>query len=67
MLCCTGPPLPEALKLLAPLTNLEVLSLSNNKLGGAITADVAVFANLKELGLYNVGLDGKPLSIRSTT
>ena len=65
MLCCTGPPLPETLKLLAPLANLEVLSLGGNMLGGAITADVIVFANLKELVLSNMGLGGKPLSIRA--
>jgi len=62
MLCCTGPPLPETLKLLAPLANLEELNLGGNKLGGAITADAAAFANLKKLVLYEMGLDGKPLS-----
>ena len=64
MLCCTGPPLPEALKLLAPLANLEVLSLSGNELGGAITADVAVFNKLKNLYLSNMNLIGESLSIR---
>ena len=42
MRCCAGPPLPEALKLLAPLANIEELFLGGNELGGAITADVAV-------------------------
>ena len=65
MLCCTGPPLPEALKLLASLANLEVLSLSGNELGGAITADVAVFNKLKKLELRGMGLDGEPLSIHT--
>ena len=62
MLCRTGPPLPETLKLLAPLANLEELNLAGNKLGGAITADAAAFANLKKLVLYAMGLYGKPLS-----
>ena len=65
MLCCSGPPLPEALKLLAPLANIEELSLGGNKLGGTITADVAVFKKLKQLYLINMGLNGKSLSIRS--
>ena len=65
MLCCTGPPLPETLKLLAPLANLEELSLTGNELGGTITADVIVLANLKELNLASMGLDGKSLSTRS--
>ena len=49
MRCCAGPPLPETLKLLAPLANLEELSLGGNELGGAITADVAVLTKLKKL------------------
>ena len=61
----TGPPLPETLKLLAPLANLEELSLSGSKLGGTITAHVIVFTNLKELNLAAMGLDGKPLSTRT--
>ena len=65
VLCCAGPPLPEALKLLAPLTNLEELSLGGNKLGGTITTDVSVYTKLKKLVLYDMGLDGKPLSIRT--
>ena len=58
MLCCSGPPLPEALKLLAPLANIEELSLSGNKLGGTITADVAVFKKLKKLDLRRMSLGG---------
>ena len=65
MLCCTGPPLPETLKLLAPLANLEELSLGGNKLGGAITSDVAVFTELKKLKLYSMELDGKIGSTRT--
>ena len=61
--CCVGPPLPEALKLLAPLANLEELSLGGNALGGTITADVAVFKKLKKLDLSSMILGGKPLSI----
>ena len=63
VLCCAGPPLPEALKLLAPLANLEELSLGGNALGGTITADVAVFKKLKKLDLSRMILGGKPLSI----
>ena len=62
---CAGPPLPEALKLLVPLVNIEELSLGGNKLGGTITADVQVFKKLKKLGLSNMGLNGKLLSTRS--
>ena len=65
MLCCTGPPLPETLKLLAPLANLEELSLGGNKLGGAITTNVAAFKKLKKLDLHRMGLVGKPLSVRT--
>ena len=63
--CCAGPPLQEILQLLTPLTNLEVLDLSFNRLGGNITAEVAAFTKLKQLGLADIGLDGKQLSIRS--
>ena len=63
VLCCAGPPLPGALKLLAPLANLEELSLGGNALGGTITADVAVFKKLKKLDLSSMILGGKPLSI----
>ena len=65
MLCCVGPPLPEALKLLAPLVNLEELSLGGNALGGTITADVEVFTKLKKLDLRRMGFDGKRRSIRT--
>ena len=65
VLCCAGPPLPEALKLLAPLANLEELSLGGNALCGTITADVEVFTKLKKLDLHGMGLDGKRLSTRS--
>ena len=55
----TGPSLPETLQLLAPLaSNLEQLSLGNNKLGGIITADIAAFTKLTKLGLGNMGLEG---------
>ena len=62
MCCRAGPPLHETIKLLSPLANLEELGLGGNELGGAITADVAVFAKLKKLGLNNMGLDGELLS-----
>ena len=65
MRCCAGPPLPEALKLLAPLANIEELSLGGNKLGGTITADVAVFKKLEKLNMTNCSLDGKLLSTRT--
>ena len=65
VLCCAGPPLPEALKLLAPLANLEELSLGGNALGGTITADVVVFKKLKKLDVQGMGLDGKRLSTRT--
>ena len=54
-----GPPLQETFKLLSPLTELEELNLGGNKLGGTITADVAVFNKLKRLSLWSLGLDGK--------
>ena len=54
-----GPPLQGTIKLLSPLTELEELNLGGNKLGGTIAADVAVFAKLKKLSLYNMGLGGK--------
>ena len=65
MRCCAGPPLPEALKLLAPLANIEELSLGGNMLGGKITADAAVFTKLNSLHLSNMGLDGKIGSTRT--
>ena len=55
----TGPPLPETLRLLAPLApKLEKLHLSDNKLSGAITEDIAAFTKLTELQLYDLGLEG---------
>ena len=62
--CCAGPPLQETLQLLTPLTNLEVLDLGFNQLGGNITAEVAAFIKLKQLGLARMGLKGKSLSTR---
>ena len=56
MLCCSGRTLPETLKLLAPLANLEALSLSGSKLGGTITAEVAAFTKVKKLELSRMGL-----------
>ena len=61
----TGPPLHETIKLLSPLTNLEELNLSCNKIGGTITSDVAVLTKLKKLELYNMGLDGEIGSTRT--
>ena len=56
----TGPPLPETLRLLAPLApTLEKLHLSYNKLGGTITADIVVFTKLTELGLDDMNLQGQ--------
>ena len=56
---CAGPPLPETLRLLAPLaSNLEILILSGNKLGGTITDDIAVFTKLTKLSLSDMGLEG---------
>ena len=55
----TGPPLPEKLRLLAPLApTLEKLNLSLNKLGGTITDDIAAFTKLTELKLYGMNLEG---------
>ena len=42
-----------------PFTELEELDLGGNKLGGTITADVAIFTKLKKLQLKAMGLDGK--------
>jgi Leucine-rich repeat (LRR) protein len=54
-----GPPLPKTLQLLAPLKNLKHLQMSNNKLGGFIPADVAVFVKLENLDLVGMGLAGE--------
>ena len=57
---CAGPPLPETLRLLAPLASkLQSLSLGGNKLGGTITDDIAVFTKLTELWLSEMGLEGE--------
>ena len=57
---CAGPPLPETLRLIAPLASkLEKLYLSNNKLGGTITDDIAAFTKLTELRLDDMGLKGE--------
>ena len=55
-----GPPLSDALRLLAPLApTLEVLTLGNNPLGGALGPDdVAPFTRLTFLRLDNTGLEG---------
>ena len=54
-----GPPLPETLRLLAPLApKLEELNLGGNKLGGTITDDITAFTKLTELGLSDMGLGG---------
>ena len=61
---CAGPPLPETLRLLAPLaSNLEILSLDSNKLGGTITDDIAVFTKLTSLQLPGMGLEGESLCL----
>ena len=57
---CAGPPLPETLRLLAPLaSNLEILNLGGNKLGGTITDDIATFTKLTQLTLDEMSLDGE--------
>ena len=57
---CAGPPLPETLRLLAPLaSNLEILSLDSNKLGGTITDDISAFTKLTMLSLTGMGLEGE--------
>lgn len=55
----SGPPLPDTLQLLAPLaSNLEVLSLGGNALGGAITSVITAFIRLKRLVLNDMKLEG---------
>ena len=64
----TGPSLPETLQLLAPLVStLEFLDLSENKLGGTITPDIAAFAKLTGLGLSGMGLEGASLGTTRPT
>ena len=54
-----GPPLPEMLRLLTPLaSNLEILDLGYNKLGGTITEDIAAFTKLTVLWLRGEGRGG---------
>ena len=56
---CAGPPLPETLRLLAPLAlTLEKLELGGNMLGGTITDNIAALTKLIVLGLSDMGLDG---------
>ena len=56
----TGPPLPETLRLLAPLApTLEKLILGGSKLGGTITDDITAFTKLTELTLWDMGLEGE--------
>ena len=54
-------PLHEVLRRLAKggASNLEVLDLSHNALGGTIASDIAMFPKLKKLDLSQMGLDGK--------
>ena len=45
--------------MLLPLApTLETLNLSDNKLGGTITDNIATFTNLKSLTLWGMGLKG---------
>ena len=63
-----GPPLPETLRLLAPLAlNLEMLNLNGNELGGTITEDIAAFTKLTELRLEGMGLEGACSRLTSST
>ena len=56
---CAGPPLPDTLRLLAPLAlTLEELYLGGNKLGGTITDNIAAFTKLTGLYLADMGLEG---------
>ena len=65
---CAGPPLPETLRLLAPLASkLEKLNLSGNELGGTITEDIAAFSKLTYLGLVDMGLEGACLYDQANT
>ena len=54
-------PLHEVLRRLAKggASNLEVLNLEGNELGGTVTSDIEIFTKLKTLDLSTMGLDGK--------
>ena len=56
-----GVSLNEVLRRLAKggASNLEVLDLSKNALGGTIASDIAMFPKLKKLDLSEMGLGGK--------
>ena len=55
-----GPPLPETLRLLAPLApTLESLDLGGNELGGTITDDIVAFTKLTKLYLFGMNLNGE--------
>ena len=43
---------------LSPPATLKSLNLGYNKLGGIITADIAAFTKLTELGLCEMDLEG---------
>ena len=57
----TGVPLHEVLRRLAKggASNLEVLDLKGNELGGTITSDIEIFTKLKTSKLSMMGLGGK--------
>ena len=54
-------PLHKVLRRLAKggASNLEVLVLGGNELGGIMTSDIEIFTKLKTLDLSKMGLDGK--------
>ena len=56
-----GVPLNEVLRRLAKggASNLEVLSLQGNELGGTISSDIEIFIKLKDLDLSKMGLGGE--------
>ena len=54
-----GPSLDETLRMLKPLApTLRTLVLSDNKLGGTITDDIAAFTKLSYLDLQGMDLKG---------
>ena len=56
----TGVKLQEMLPRLTPLaSSLEVLDLSDTKLGGNIPANITVFAKLKTLNMSGMDLEGR--------